>query len=72
MCPGDDNQVDRVAAATPQGEHVLPGLSRPQQPRIPPQTSRSVLNTLLGTNNLSAMDAGGSDPYNSTGRLFRR
>ena len=72
MRPGDPNQVDRIAAATPQGERVLPSLPRQQQARTPPQTSSSVMNTLLGQDNLSAMDAGGSDPYNTTGRHFRR
>jgi len=87
MCPGNDNQVDWTAAATPQdermgervidrpsrrvGEGVLPSLSRPK-PRILPQTKRSVMDTLLGKNDLSAHDAGGSDPYNATGRQFRR
>jgi hypothetical protein len=30
------------------------------------------MDTLLGENNLSAHDAGGNDPYNATGRQFRR
>ena len=30
------------------------------------------MDTLLGENNLSAYDAGGNDPYNATGRQFRR
>jgi hypothetical protein len=30
------------------------------------------MDTLLGENDLSAHDAGGSDPYNATGRQFRR
>ena len=30
------------------------------------------MDTLLGENNLSAIDVGGSDPYNATGRQFRR
>lgn len=83
MCPGNDNQVDWTAAATPQGERmggrvakgaregVLPSLSRPKV-RTLPQTKRGVMDTLLGDNNLSAHDAGGSDPYNATGRQFRR
>lgn len=71
MSPGNDNQVDWTAAATPQGERVAASLSR-QKPRVLPQTKRSVMDTLLGENNLSAHDAGGSDPYNATGRQFRR
>jgi hypothetical protein len=30
------------------------------------------MDTLLGDNDLAAMDVGGSDPYNATGRQFRR
>jgi hypothetical protein len=30
------------------------------------------MDTLLGENNLSAIDASGADPYNATGRQFRR
>ena len=72
MCPGNDNQVDWTAPTTPQGERVAPSLSRPARPRTVPQTKRGVMDTLLGENNLSASDAGGSDPYNATGRQFRR
>ena len=79
MCPGNDNQVDWTAAVTPHGERlgervgerVLPSLSRPK-PRAVPLTKRSVMDTLLGENKLTAQDAGGSDPYNATGRQFRR
>ena len=72
MSAGNDNQVDWTAAATPQGERVTSSLSRPQKPRAVPQTKQSVMNTLLGENKLSASDAGGGDPYNATGRQFRR
>lgn len=76
MNSGKDNQVDWTAAATPQGdrvgEGVLPSLSRPRKTRDLPQTRRSVMDTLLGANDLSAMDVNGSDPYNATGRQFRR
>jgi hypothetical protein len=72
MCPGNDNQVDWSAAATPQGEQVLPSLSRPSKTRVISQTRRGVMDTLLGQNDLSAHDVSGSDPYNSTGRQFRR
>jgi hypothetical protein len=69
-----DNQVDWTAAATPAGEGVVPSLSRAvrPKPRVLPTTKRGVLDTLLGENNLSAADAGGADPYNATGRQFRR
>jgi hypothetical protein len=71
MCPGNDNQVDWTAAATPQGEGVLPGLAPPPKPKTVPHTKRSVMDTLLGENNLSATDVSGSDPYNATGRHVR-
>jgi hypothetical protein len=70
MSPGNDNQVDWTAAATP-NEGVVPSLSRPAKPRVQP-TKREVMDTLLGENNLAAYDAGGNDPYNATGRQFRR
>jgi len=92
MRPGNDNQIDWTAAATPQGhpvghrasqsmgqrtgertgERMLPSLNRPEKSRVVPQTRRSVMDTLLGENDLSAIDVNGSDPYNATGRQFRR
>jgi hypothetical protein len=75
MSPGNDNQVDWTAASTPAGESVAPSLSRnakPKPPRVLPTTKRGVMDALLGENNLSATDAGGNDPYNATGRQFRR
>jgi hypothetical protein len=71
MSPGNDNQIDWTAASTP-NEGVVPSLSRKPRPRVLPQTKRNVMDTLLGENNLTAVDAGGSDPYNATGRQFRR
>ena len=71
MNAGNDNQVDWTAATTPI-EGVVPSLSRPARPRAQPQPKRNVMDTLLGENKLSAIDAGGSDPYNATGRQFRR
>jgi hypothetical protein len=70
MSPGNDNQVDWTAAATP-NEGVVPSLSKPAKPR-PQLTKRNVMDTLLGDNNLAAYDASGNDPYNATGRQFRR
>ena len=73
MSPGNNNQVDWTAAATPGGEHVGPGLSGNKKP-VPPEehTRRSVMDTLLGENKLAAYDASGNDPYNTTGKTFRR
>jgi hypothetical protein len=72
MSPGNDNQVDWTAASTPGGEGVAPSLSRPAKPREIPRTRRNVMDTLLGENNLAAYEPGGNDPYNATGRQFRR
>jgi hypothetical protein len=72
MVPGNDNQLDWTAATTPEGDRVVPSLSQQHKPRSVPHTRRSVMDTLLGENNLSAQDAGGSDPYNATGKQFRR
>ena len=74
MCPGNDNQVDWTATSTPQGERLVPSLTHPLKPKphAVPMTRRSVMDTLLGENDLKALDSGGSDPYNATGRQFRR
>ena len=71
MSPGNDNQVDWTAATTP-NEGVVPSLNRQAKPRAEPRTKRNVMETLLGENNLAAFDADGADPYNATGRQFRR
>ena len=71
MSPGNDNQVDWTAATTP-SEGVVPSLSRPAKPRVDAKAQRNVMDTLLGENNLSAFEIGGNDPYNATGRQFRR
>ena len=71
MSPGNDNQVDWTAAATP-SEGVVRSLSRQPKPRVAPKPKRDVMDTLLGQNDLLAIDASGSDPYNATGRQFRR
>jgi hypothetical protein len=67
--------VDWTAASTPSRdvvrEHAVRGLgSTGPQPVQGPR--RDVLETLLGKNNLAAVDASGGDPYNATGRHFRR
>ena len=75
MCPGNDNQVDWRAAATPGSEHVGPGLSgrKPVKAAVPATLTRhGVMDTLLGESNLTAYDASGNDPYNTTGKSFRR
>lgn len=75
MSSGNDNQVDWTAAATPGAEHVGPGLvgrNRPKPKAPDSMTRRDVMDTLLGENNLSAYDASGNDPYNTTGKFVRR
>ena len=67
---GIENHVDWTAATKPNHEQVGPGLT-PRKPQDP-DTKRSVMDTLLGKNNLSAIDPSGFDPYNATGRFFRR
>ena len=70
MSPGNDNQVDWTAATPHEG--VATSLSRRAKPRVEPKSKRNVMDTLLGENNLTAIDASGADPYNATGRQFRR
>ena len=72
MSPGNDNQVDWTAATTPHGGRRHRAFHAKPKPRVEPTTKRSVMDTLLGENNLAAIDAGGNDPYNATGRQFRR
>lgn len=68
---GIDNHVDWTAAAKPNQEQVGPGLSR-RKPQRSDMSKRDVMDTLLGENKLTAIDPSGSDPYNATGRFFRR
>jgi hypothetical protein len=77
MSPDIENHVDWTAASTPQGEgrreRFAPSLSaKPAPARTTPATKRGVMETLLGENNLVALDESGRDPYNATGRQFRR
>ena len=70
-----DNNVDWTVPSMPEGERVVPSLSRsrsPAQAVAAPKAVRSTLDQLLGDANLTACDSSGSDPYNSTGRQFRR
>jgi len=70
MRPGTENQVKRSTASVP-GEQYGPGLAGRTRQQVP-ATSRDVMDTLLGRNNLAAYDASGTDPYNTTGKFFRR
>jgi len=64
--------VDWTAQATPAGERVGPGLGRRAAAEPAGVSRRDVMETLLGTADLAAIDASGGDPYNATGRHFRR
>jgi len=61
---------ERAAEPAPVTEQFGPGLKRRESP--PVKNRRDVMNTLLGKNNLVATDLSGDDPYNSTGKFFRR
>jgi len=67
-----ENHVDWTVPATPGSEGVVRGLSRPAKQPQPAPSKRSVVDTLLGEHNLAAYDSSGNDPYNATGRRFRR
>ena len=69
---GIDNNIDWTVPTTPQGEEFGPGLARKAKAAAIAVSKHSVMEKLLGQNSLAALDAGGSDPYNATGRQFRR
>jgi hypothetical protein len=81
---GIDNNIDWTVPATPQGEQYGPGLTRKatfqamankaaaNKAAAVAVSKHDVMDKLLGENKLAAVDAGGSDPYNATGRQFRR
>jgi hypothetical protein len=67
---GIDNNIDWTIPTTPQAEQYGPGLAR--KSKADAVAKHSVMDKLLGENSLAAFDAGGNDPYNATGRQFRR
>ena len=74
---GIDNNIDWTIPTTPQAEQYGPGLARKsaflsKKDAAVAVSKRSVMDKLLGENSLAAFDAGGNDPYNATGRQFRR
>jgi hypothetical protein len=73
---GIDNNIDWTVPATPQGEQYGPGLARKARAAANATANavskHSVMEKLLGQNSLAALDPAGSDPYNATGRQFRR
>lgn len=74
MSPDIENHIDWTAATTPEGDRLAQPLAVPKRApaRQVPTTARGVMDTLLGESNLAASDESGKDPYNSTGRQFRR
>jgi hypothetical protein len=67
---GIENHVDWTAPSMAGGDRVRPSLNKPAN--APATQRRNVMDTLLGENDLTAMDLSGGDPYNATGRHFRR
>jgi hypothetical protein len=72
MNTGIPNPAERTGAPAPVVEQVGPGLGRQGRAAPVALTRGDVMDTLLGKNNLAAFDAHGGDPYNATGRHFRR
>ncbi len=72
MSQGIENHIDWSVPSAPRGNRVGPGPARKAQPKPAETSKRNVMDTLLGENNLAAYDASGDDPYNATGRHFRR
>jgi len=69
---GIEQHVDWAAPKQPAPERIGPGLSAGARTAPAPAPRRDVMTTLLGKNDLAAIDASGGDPYNATGRHFRR
>jgi len=71
-----DNHLDWTVPSVPEGERVAPSLTRTRKPAGAPapaaRTAHSTLEKLLGDAKLTAFDSSGNDPYNATGRQFRR
>jgi hypothetical protein len=70
---GMETHIDWTAASasTPRDEWAGRGLSRPaSEPAA--ASRRRVMDTLLGRNDLKAIEVAGGDPYNATGKHFRR
>jgi hypothetical protein len=72
MSQGIESHIDWTAPSKARGEAARAGSTgRPERERLP-SDKRQVMDTLLGKNNLCAADVSGDDPYNATGRHFRR
>jgi hypothetical protein len=75
MSPPIENNIDWIVPSTPgsgpAGKGLQP-LPAKQPQRTPPATRGGVMSTLLGDHELAVPDEAGRDPYNATGRQFRR
>jgi hypothetical protein len=72
MNSGIENQVQSASPTGPAPEQAVPSPGRPAPARQATAGQRNVIDTLLGKNQLMALDGSGGDPYNATGRQFRR
>jgi hypothetical protein len=72
MSQGIESHIDWTAPSKSRGEPGRPASKGRPDREPPPSDKRRVMDTLLGKNNLSAADVSGEDPYNATGRHFRR
>jgi hypothetical protein len=67
------NHIGRTIPTTPGHDRVGPGLTRrPPEQTAPTKAQRSVMDRLLGNNDLAAFDPSNNDPYNASGRRIRR
>ena len=72
MSQGIESHIDWTAPSKSRGVRGSPSTGQADLPPAPASEKSKVMDTLLGNNNLSASDASGDDPYNATGRHFRR
>jgi hypothetical protein len=75
MSPPIENNIDWIVPSTPgsgPAGKTMQRLPAKQPQRTPPATRGGVMNTLLGDHELAVPDEVGRDPYNATGRQFRR
>ena len=72
MSQGIESHIDWTAPSKVRSERGGPGSTHRPERQAPSSDKRKVMDTLLGKNNLSASDVSGEDPYNATGRHFRR
>ena len=73
MSQGIESHVDWTAPSKSHRERAGSGLNgRQDRQAATSAEKRDVMDTLLGKNNLTAADLSGNDPYNTTGRYFRR